>query len=205
MKPSLVFWYEFSSTYSYLSAMRIGASAARAGVAVEWRPFLLGPIFKAQGWDTSPFNLFPAKGRYMVRDIGRMSSARGLEFKLPVVFPFSTVKAARMAWAAENMDARARFSRLVFDAAFERNLDVSDDAVLRDCLERASLDASENIERSQSHGKSALREATDAAQALGIFGAPSFTTVDGELFWGDDRLDQALEWAANLKTSIVAQ
>ena len=67
------FWYDFASTYSYLSAMRIESLAAGAGVEIVWRPFLLGPIFRAQGWDTSPFNLYPAKGRYMVRDIERLA------------------------------------------------------------------------------------------------------------------------------------
>jgi 2-hydroxychromene-2-carboxylate isomerase len=67
-QPVLDFWFEFSSTYSYPAAMRIGALAAEAGVVVRLRPFLLGPIFQAQGWDTSPFNLYPAKGRHMWRE-----------------------------------------------------------------------------------------------------------------------------------------
>ena len=97
MKPTLVFWYEFASTYSYLSAMRIEAEAERAGVAIEWRPFLLGPIFKAQGWTTSPFNIYPAKGRYMVRDIERLAAARGLQ---PSAAPPS-VPNSHMAWTSQ--------------------------------------------------------------------------------------------------------
>ena len=72
----LEFWYDFGSTYSYLTAMRIDRLAAASGIDVVWRPFLLGPIFKAQGWATSPFNVYPAKGRYMVRDIERIAAAR---------------------------------------------------------------------------------------------------------------------------------
>ena len=94
-RPVLEFWYEFASTYSYLSAMRIDALAAAAGVAVAWKPFLLGPIFKAQGWDTSPFNLYPAKGRYMVRDLERLAADRGLAFVLPAVFPQNSLRATR--------------------------------------------------------------------------------------------------------------
>ncbi len=71
MKRSLTFWYEFASTYSWLAAERIEALAVQAGVEVAWRPFLLGPIFAAQGWTSSPFNLFPAKGRNMWRDMER--------------------------------------------------------------------------------------------------------------------------------------
>jgi 2-hydroxychromene-2-carboxylate isomerase len=63
----LDFWFDFASTYSYPTALRIGALAGKAGVEVRFRPFLLGPIFKAQGWDTSPFNLYPAKGRHLAR------------------------------------------------------------------------------------------------------------------------------------------
>ena len=61
--PRLEFWYEFASTYSYLSAMRIEALTADAGVTLVWKPVLLGPIFHAQGWNTSPFNIYPAKGK----------------------------------------------------------------------------------------------------------------------------------------------
>ena len=92
MKPTLVFWYEFASTYSYLTVIRIDADASRLGVAIEWRPFLLGPIFVSQGWTTSPFNIYPAKGRYMVRDIGRIAAARGLPFNMPETFPVNGLK-----------------------------------------------------------------------------------------------------------------
>ncbi len=93
----LTFWFEFASTYSYLSAMRIEEMARKADVEVIWKPFLLGPIFKAQNWDTSPFNIYPAKGRYMVRDIGRIAEARGLVFRLPDPFPQNGLLAARLA------------------------------------------------------------------------------------------------------------
>ena len=72
----LVFWFDFASSYSYLSAMRIEAAARKADVAIVWRPFLLGPIFNAQGWATSPFNIYPAKGAYMWRDLARRCGAR---------------------------------------------------------------------------------------------------------------------------------
>ena len=108
--PALDFFYEFASTYSYIAAMRIAPLAKAPGVTVRWRPFLLGPIFKAQGWDTSPFNLYPAKGRYMVRDCERQCAALGLAFRLPEPFPQSTLMAARVA-SAGLRKAGARISR----------------------------------------------------------------------------------------------
>ena len=96
-RPVLEFWYEFASTYSYLAAMRIEGRAEAAGVEVRWRPFLLGPIFAAQGWTTSPFNLYPAKGRYMWRDMEREAARLGLPCRRPDPFPQNTLVAARVA------------------------------------------------------------------------------------------------------------
>src|ERR1700730_18764383 len=93
----LQFWYEFASNYSYLSAMRIEELAREAGVEVDWRPFLLGPIFKSQGWHTSPFNLFPAKGRHMWRDVERICAELKLPFRRPDPFPQASLLAARVA------------------------------------------------------------------------------------------------------------
>src|SRR5262245_19275486 len=95
--PELEFWYDFPSTYSYLSAMRIEAMAHAAGVKLAWRPFLLGPIFQAQGWSTSPFRLYASKGRYMRRDVERLAAERGLAFALPHHFPANSLAAARLA------------------------------------------------------------------------------------------------------------
>ena len=96
-RPVLEFWYEFASTYSYLTAMRIEPLAEAAGVDIRWRPFLLGPIFAAQGWTSSPFNLFPAKGRYMWRDMERQAAALGVPFRKPDPFPQNALLAARVA------------------------------------------------------------------------------------------------------------
>ncbi|MFN3627173.1 MAG: 2-hydroxychromene-2-carboxylate isomerase, partial [Parvibaculum sp.] len=91
------FWYEFASTYSYPAAMRVEAAAREAGVTLRWRPFLLWPIFGAQGWNDSPFNIYPAKGKYMWRDMARICEAAGLALKAPVRFPQNGLKAARLA------------------------------------------------------------------------------------------------------------
>ncbi|MFW8595670.1 2-hydroxychromene-2-carboxylate isomerase [Cribrihabitans neustonicus] len=202
MHGRITFWFEFASTYSYLSAMRIGEAAAARGVLVTWKPFLLGPVFAAQGWDTSPFDLYPAKGRYMWRDLERISAARGLPFRRTDPFPQNSLRAARLALAATAPGGVEAFSKAVFRAEFGCGADISSEAVLLDCLRQAGLDPA-LLERAEAPEiKSALRAQTDAAIAAGIFGAPSFTSGT-ELFWGDDRLEQALEHAAGHSAGIA--
>jgi 2-hydroxychromene-2-carboxylate isomerase len=186
------FWYDFASTYSYLSAMRIEALAERAGVQVLWKPLLLGPIFRTQGWDTSPFNIYPAKGRYMVRDMERLAAARGLPFKLPQPFPQNSLHAARLALIGLAEGWGAAFTRAVYEAEFAAGADIGDKSVLAGLLTRLGLDAAALLARADlPETKQRLRQQTEEAQELGIFGAPSFL-ARGELFWGDDRLEQAL-------------
>ncbi|KIC16957.1 2-hydroxychromene-2-carboxylate isomerase [Leisingera sp. ANG-Vp] len=195
MGGKITFWFEFASTYSYLSAMRIGQEAARRGIGVTWKPFLLGPVFAAQGWTTSPFNLYPAKGRYMWRDMERICAARGLPFRRPAPFPQNGLQAARLALAAAECSKTEAFAQAVYRAQFGEGADISSKAVLRGCLHSAGLDE-ELMQRAKTPEiKAALRAQTDAAMAAGVFGAPSFT-CGGELFWGDDRLEQALNFAA---------
>ncbi len=194
--PRLDFWYEFASTYSYLSVMRIEDLARDAGVEVRWRPFLLGPIFAAQGWETSPFNLLPDKGQYMVRDMERICAARGLAFAMPAPFPQNGVYAARLALIGADEGWAPRFSRLVFTEQFAGAIQLDDKTALGDCLNAIGLDGDALLARIESlDEKRRLRTQTQEAQGLRIFGAPSFVSEDGELFWGDDRLEQALEWA----------
>ena len=199
----LEFWYEFASTYSYLSVMRIEALAASAGVEIIWRPFLLGPIFAAQGWTTSPFNIYPAKGRYMVRDIARIASARGLAFQMPKVFPANGLLAARIAMCGEDGGWINDFTKGVFEAQFSRGEDIADRAVLKGILVALRLDPDEILKSAATAEiKARLKTNTDRAIALGIFGAPSLVAVDGELFWGDDRLEQALNWPPRAAPSV---
>jgi 2-hydroxychromene-2-carboxylate isomerase len=195
-RPALDFWFDFASTYSYPAAMRIAPLAVTAGVTVRFRPFLLGPIFKAQGWDTSPFNLYPAKGRYMWRDLERLCADLGLPFRQPETFPQPSLLAARVALVGLAQRWGEDFCRAVFRAEFGEAGPIDDTATIARLLIRFGVDPDDVLAKAQSEPiKTRLRDETQAAQQLGIFGAPSFVTADGELFWGNDRLQQALAWA----------
>ena len=195
--PVLEFWFDFASTYSYPAAMRIGALAGKAGVAIAHRPFLLGPIFKAQGWTTSPFNLFAAKGRNMWRDLERICSGLKLPFGRPEPFPQSSVLAARLALVGLGDRWGEDFCRAVFWAEFAERRRIDDPETLGAILEGLNVAPAAALAAAAADAiKQKLRAQTNEAGASGIFGAPSFRTADGELFWGNDRLESALEWAA---------
>jgi 2-hydroxychromene-2-carboxylate isomerase len=199
-RPALNFWFDFGSTYSYLAAGRIGTLAAEAGVEVRFRPFLLGPIFKAQGWDTSPFNLYSAKGRNMWRDLERLCEDAGLPFRRPEPFPQNGLLPARVALIGLTRDRDEgwgeRFCVEVFRAQFGDGRRIDESATLAEILSRLGADAVAVLAAAQiDANKARLRAQTEEAQRLGLYGAPSFVTASGELFWGNDRLEQALRWA----------
>jgi 2-hydroxychromene-2-carboxylate isomerase len=196
MARRLEFWFEFASTYSYLAAAKIEEKARAADVEVIWRPFLLGPIFAGQGWSDSPFNLYPAKGAYMWRDMERLCQREGLAWRRPSIFPRSGLLAARVAAALEGTDRLAPFARAVYHANFAQDREIADPSVLEETLRNLSVDADSLLRRATHDDiKVRLRSNTDEAIRRGVFGAPSFFVKD-ELFWGGDRLDQALEMAA---------
>ncbi len=187
------FWFEFASTYSYPAAMRIEALARAAERRVCWRPFLLGPIFQAQGWNDSPFNFQPAKGRYMWRDLERICARLGLPFRRPSVFPRNGLLAARLAVGCAGEDWLPEFVRRVYSANLGEDRDISQAEVLGAILESLAQPRSLLDRAHASRAKDELRAQTERAAARGIFGAPTFV-VNGELFWGNDRLEEALAW-----------
>jgi len=204
-KPTLEFWYEFASTYSYPAAMLVEQRAAEAGVEVVWRPFLLGPIFGEQGWNDSPFNIYAAKGRYMWRDLERICAAEGIAYVRPSVFPRNGLLAARLAVAGLDEGWTPAFTRLVYQANFARDQDIADRDVLKPLVTAAGGNAEAAFEQAASDGvKARLRDHVDLARSRGIFGAPSFIAPDGELFWGHDRLQQALDWVIKHPTREFA-
>ena len=194
--PTLDFWFEFASTYSYPAMMRIRTRAGEAGVAVNFRPFLLGPIFAAQGWNTSPFNLFAAKGRNMWRDLERICADLALPFQRPEPFPQNSLLAARIALVGLSDTWGEDFCRAAYRAEFADGRRIDDAETMRAILANLSVEPEAVLTAAQSNDiKDKLRRETAEAQRLGIFGAPSFVTADGELFWGNDRLESALAWA----------
>lgn len=189
------FWFDFASTYSYPAAMRVEESAGRYGCSVKWCPFLLGPIFKEQGWTDSPFNIYPVKGRYMWRDLERLCAALRIPFRKPSEFPRRSLLATRIACADEDSEWTREFARRVYKANFAEDLDIAEPAVLLNCLSGLVNDPAAVLAASRDQEtKARVRHITERAMTLEIFGAPTFV-VGEELFWGNDRLEAALEWS----------
>ena len=193
-RPVLDFWFDFASTYSYPAAMRIGSLAEAAGIDVRFRPFLLGPIFKAQGWETSPFNLYPAKGRNMWRDLERLCADLSQPFARPDPFPQNSLLAARVALAVPETK-REDFCTAIFRMQFANGRRIDQPDAIGTILAGLETDPTALLAAAQTDAiKDKLRAVTAEAQQLGVFGAPTFITADGELFWGNDRLERALAW-----------
>jgi 2-hydroxychromene-2-carboxylate isomerase len=194
--PVLDFWFDFASIYSYPAAMRIRRLADEADVKIRFRPFLLGPIFKAQGWTTSPFNLFEAKGRNMWRDLERICTDVGLSFRRPEPFPQNSVLAARVALVGLSEPWGEAFCVETFRAQFSEGKSIEDAGTIAAILTKLDVAAEPALAAAQSDdNKLRLRDQTEQAQRAGVFGAPTFVAADGELFWGNDRLERALLWA----------
>jgi 2-hydroxychromene-2-carboxylate isomerase len=192
----LDFWCEIASTYTYLSAMRIDSLAAARGADVAWKPFSLGPIFAARGLHTSPFNVEIDKGTHMWRDVARQAAALGRPFRRPSAFPRNTIGALRVAVLGVERSWGPAFIQSALRANFEQDRAIDQDGVLDELLAEQGLDGkSIRDEATSPEWKPRLRAETERARTLGIFGAPTFV-ADGELFWGNDRLESALDWLA---------
>ena len=193
-KPAIDFYFDFSSPYGYLAATRIDALAARHNRRVTWRPILLGPMFKAAG--TAPLTNIPLKGPYSVRDFLRTSRFLKIPYTQPAAFPIGTQNAARVFyWLSDRDEIKARrFARACYDTYFADGVDISSAEKVADIAaqlgeERVSVLAA----MTDPVVKERLKNEVDLALAKGVFGSPYFI-VDGEPFWGNDRLDQVEAW-----------
>jgi 2-hydroxychromene-2-carboxylate isomerase len=198
--PEIEFWFEFGSNYSYLSLMRIEEEARRHGVQIAWKPFLLGPIFRALGMENSPFVLQKEKGVYVQQDMARLCRKYGLApWVKPSVFPRLGVLPLRIALLGVDQPWIGAFCRKVMELNFARDQDINQPEQMAPIVAELGLSALGLIERAQSEPiKTRLRDQTEQARAKGIFGAPTFF-VGTEMFWGNDRLDDALLFAAERK------
>ncbi len=202
-KPEIEFWFDFASNYSYLSMMRIEELAASAHVSIRWRPFLLGPIFKSFGWNNSPFVLQKEKGLYMWKDMIRQCDKYGVPWKQPSVFPRLSVLPARVALYGAEQPWIGEFCKKVMLHNFALDQDIHAEESIIEILKQLGLAASPIIEAAQdAANKRELKEQTEMAKALGIFGAPTFF-VNGEMFWGNDRLDDAIAYASQARPAWI--
>jgi 2-hydroxychromene-2-carboxylate isomerase len=195
MAATIDCWFEFGSNYSYLTVMRIEAAAARAGVPLRWQPFLLGPIFRELGWQSSPFLEQKEKGEYAWRDTARRAAKYGLPFVRPTAFPRRALLPLRVALLGRDQAWMGEFCRRIMLQNWAHDREIDDAGVVLEALSGLVADPDAVVQAAGHEDvKQALRVQTEQARRLGIFGAPTFM-VAGEMFWGDDRLEDALEYA----------
>jgi 2-hydroxychromene-2-carboxylate isomerase len=187
------FWFDFGSNYSYLSASRIEAAAQAAQVQVRWRPFLLGPIFNRLGWSSSPFVDQKEKGEYVWRDMDRLALKYGVPWRKPTTFPRAAVYTMRVAVAYQDEPWVGAFCTRVMALNFAHDRDINTNEVAVEVLEGLGLEGERLVAAAQDH-KARLREQSEEAARRRVFGAPMFFVGD-EMFWGNDRLEDALAFA----------
>ncbi|MGF6573205.1 2-hydroxychromene-2-carboxylate isomerase [Paraburkholderia sp. GAS333] len=198
--PDIEFWFDFGSNYSYLSVMRIEARALAHGVNIRWRPFLLGPVFRDLGFENSPFVLQKEKGAYVWKDMERQCRKYGIALTRPSTFPRAALLAMRVALLGAEEQWIGAWCRKIMQLNFADDRDIGSIEVVTEALEELGLPAQQIIADAQSDAnKLCLREQTAAAAARGIFGAPTFFVGD-EMFWGNDRLDDALDYCDSIAT-----
>lgn len=198
MTQPIAFFFDFSSPYSYLASEQIEAVAQRHGRAVDWRPVLLGAVFKTSGGAPLTEQYAP-KARYSVHDFKRSARFVGVPYRQPSKFPIGSVTASRaVLWLQrEHPQQVGPFVHAIFRGFFRDDRDVSDAVVVAAIARETGIDADALMQGTQQPDiKDALKQRVDDAIAFGVFGAP-IIVVDGEVFWGNDRLPQIERWLAS--------
>ncbi|MGP6088084.1 2-hydroxychromene-2-carboxylate isomerase [Antarctobacter jejuensis] len=190
----LDFWYSIGSTYSYLTVMRMGDYAARHGLDVRWRPFNVRDIMMAQ--NNIPFRDKPVKTAYMWRDMERRAEMYGLPIKVPAPYPLPNLPLANQVAVLGMREGWGQaYTVETYGRWFQHGQEAGSEPNLSDSLRAVGEDPAEVIAHAESDEIRAVLEAETAeAMALGVFGSPTFV-VGAEVFWGDDRLDDATQWA----------
>lgn len=194
VKPPVDFYFDFSSPYGYIAAHRVGALGRELGREIRWHPILLGVAFKATG--QSPLVSQPLRGPYHLHDMKRATRRLGLPFQLPEGFPLPTMAAARAFYFLDSTapDAAKALALALFDACFAAGINITRAETVAGIAMKIGLDGAA-IEAAIGDPaiKEKLRAETDAAIARGVFGSPFFI-VDGEPFWGNDRIPDLRDW-----------
>jgi 2-hydroxychromene-2-carboxylate isomerase len=193
MPQPIEFFFDFSSPYGYLASRVIDRIGAKHGREVVWKPILLGAVFKLTGM--APLVSIPMKGEYVQRDFARFARLLGVEFKLADNFPFSSIHAVRSFWWVEERDPRGAhdLAAHLFNKAFSGH-DIASAQAVAIAASEIGIDSAALLAGIESQEvKDRTRAENDAAIARGIFGSP-YIFVDGEPFWGADRLDQVEKW-----------
>lgn len=182
--------YDFSSPNAYFAAELLPAIAEKHGARIEWRPILLGGLFKALGGPMTPGMTSPEKSAWSLADLERHGTRYGIPFRFASRFPLNTTRPLRVALVAgEHGLDHAAFARAVFRAYWAEDRDISEATVLAEILAGLGADAAALLARTEEPAvKEALRAATDQARIRGVFGVPSYFVGD-ELHFGKDRLD----------------
>ncbi|GGL80247.1 2-hydroxychromene-2-carboxylate isomerase [Wenxinia marina] len=190
---ALDFWYSIGSTYSYLTVLRLGRVEEETGLRFRWRPFDVRRVMTAQ--NNIPFKDKPVKAAYMWRDIERRAARYGLSPRLPAPYPLpGLVLANRVALLGMEEGWGVAYTRATYRRWFEAGEPAGEEPNLSASLAAAGQDAARVLaDAGSDRVAAALDAATDEAMALGVFGSPTFV-VDGEVFWGDDRLEDAIAW-----------
>lgn len=197
MSSPIDFYFDFSSPYGYMAATKIDALATKFGRAVNWRPMLLGVVFKQTGM--APLTQIPIKGDYSKRDFDRSARFHGVAFHMPPVFPIASQAPSRIVLWAKALDPAlgAKVALALYRAYFVDGHDISNPDVAADAAAMVA-----GVNRAAARAaiddlaiKDALKREVDDAMRAGVFGSP-FVVVDGEPFWGLDRFDQIERWLA---------
>jgi len=198
MSGNIDFYFDYSSPYGYLASERIEAIAAKYNRTVVWHSILLGAIFKVT--KQAPLTAFPLKGEYATMDFHRSAREHKIPYTQPEKFPIGAVAASRATiWLRDNSDSRlqaktSEFVHAVFRAYYADSKDITDASVLAQIATSVDIDVGVMSNAlSEQSVKDALRDEVDNAIKIGVFGSP-LTIVDGEPFWGDDRLSQLDRW-----------
>ena len=194
---TLEFWIGYGSTYSYLSVMRIDTAVERTGIQIAWKPFNIRTLMIEKGLPTGPFTPRPDKLAYMWRDLERRAQRRGLAYAKPPQYPVDSQRTVRVAYLAAAEGWCSEFSRKIFEMNFVEGRSIGAPGHLEAALSEIHRDPERVIARAhQLDIEEGLAAQTRRAIDLGLFGSPNFRVGD-ELFWGDDRLEDAIEWCLN--------